>query len=462
MNSFDKKIKNYAYNEPITVPYGFDDRINQIVDNLPARNNKRFSTKTLMIASMFLLLSTATVMASPSAQKMAEGAISYFYAPQEFRYLSQRAQFEKYNNTIGATVQDQGMILKIDNIAIDDSYINVFYTIISSSPIKLKGQEENPLAWRLQWTAPDLWFKADGHFINQPAQIEKEAYLENENTLKGIQRFCLTQTLPNNFNLEVYTNKIFDVTGSWFIPLNVDKSTAQGDTLVASPGIKAVVTSGPNRKYAHNITVDKVTISPFGSQIILTEMVRDGKVFSDFALRDDQGHYLDVIPSQLFAGNENKTVKTTNSFEFLGGNKGIKELTMIPLSFGTNEKGIQKHGMVSAPINNSPIRLQQSEVGAAVIDNIDLNEKEIKITYHSDGVLPFAHFTLLNENDQDLDLLGLKVAVDETFDRHSGQRVKILTFVNPSKEKIAQIKKIGLITSETILNTEEQVVIPLQ
>ena len=141
----------------------------------------------------------------------------------------------------------------------------------------------------------------------------------------------------------------------------------------------------------------------------------------------------------------------------------MKELTLIPLSFGTNEKGNQKTGMVSAPIkNNFPIRLQQSEVGAAVIDKFDMNEKEIKITFHSDGVLPFTFFTLLNENDQDLNLLGLKLAADETFDRQTGQRVKILTFKNPSKEKIAQIKKIGLITYDTKLNTEEQFVIPLQ
>jgi hypothetical protein len=167
MDPFDQKIRNYAHNEPIAVPYGFDDRIEKIVANLSARKiNKRFPTKTLLIASIFLLLSAITVMASPSVKQMAEGVISYFNAPQEFRYLSQRAQFEKYNNAIGATVQDQDIILKIDNIAIDDSYINVFYTIKSSSPIMLKGQEENPLTWRLQWTAPDLWFKADGRFIN--------------------------------------------------------------------------------------------------------------------------------------------------------------------------------------------------------------------------------------------------------------------------------------------------------
>jgi len=463
MNPFDQEIKNYAHNEPITVPCGFDGRIEQIVTGLPPRNiNKRFSAKTLLIASVFLLLFTIPVMASPSIKQMAEGVISYFNAPQEFRYLSQQALFEKYNNAIGATVQDQNIILKIDNISVDDSYINVFYTITNNSPIKLKGSESNPLAWRLQWTAPNLMFKADGHFINLPAEIGKEAYLENETTLKGMQRFSLVQSLPDNFNLEIYTDRILDVQGSWFIPLNVDKSTTQGDTLVATPGIKAVVTSGPNHEDSHNITVDKVTISPFGSRIVLTEMVKDGKIFSDFALRDDQGHYLDIVPSQLFAGNENKTVKTTNSFEFLRGNKGMKELTLIPLSFGTNEKGNQKTGTVSAPINNFPIRLQQSELGAAVIDKFEMNEQEIKITFHSDGVLPFTFFTLLNENDQDLDLLGLKVAVDETFDRQTGQRVKILTFINPSKEKIAQIKKIGLITYDTKLNTKEQVVIPLQ
>jgi hypothetical protein len=90
-----------------------------------------------------------------------------------------------------------------------------------------------------------------------------------------MQRFSLVQSLPDSFNLEIYTSRIFDVQGSWFIPLDVDKSNAQGDTLVATPGIKAIVTSGPDHKYTHNITVDKVTISPFGNRITLTEMVKD-------------------------------------------------------------------------------------------------------------------------------------------------------------------------------------------
>lgn len=126
-----------------------------------------------------------------------------------------------------------------------------------------------------------------------------------------MERFAVVKSLPDKFRLEIFTDHIFDIQGNWQVSLNIDKSAVQANTLVVTPKIKASVTSGWEELYSHNITVDKVFISPFGNQLVLSEMVKDCKSLQkeDFALQDDQGHFLDIVPSQRFSGLDGKTLQ---------------------------------------------------------------------------------------------------------------------------------------------------------
>jgi hypothetical protein len=465
MDLFDEKLKTDARQETVAVPDGFDERIDQKLAGLAAGKNKKSPAfKVLLIAAAFLALSAVTVLASPAVQRMAQGIIAYFSSGQDSAYASQKEELQKYSSVVDVAVQDQGITLKIDNIAVDDGYINVFYTVQGSAPIKILGREVDPMAWRLEWTAPTLFFKADGQELTLPALIEQEAYLENVTTLKGMERFAVVESLPDNFRLEIFTNYILNVKGNWQLALDIDKSAVRADTRVVTPGIKASVTSGWDQPFAHTVTVDKVLISPFGSQLVLTEMVNDCKVFADgdFTLRDDQGRFLDIVSSQRSAGREKETVTVTNSFEFLNGNPEMKDLTLIPLSYRLRqEAGSFAPVMATAPLSPAPFRLQQSELGTIVVDKIDLSAQGLKITYHADGILEFAYFFLLDQNARELK--NLKLAVDRKVDRQTGQHIDTYTFTNhPTAAEIAAIRQIGTLTYDLKLRTAEQVAIPLR
>lgn len=468
MDLFEEKIKAYAGKETVLVPDGFDERIEKKLAGLPFRNAKKNPVlKVLLVAAVFSILSAVTVLASPDIRRMAQGIISYFSAGQISAYSSQKKELEKYNSAVGVAVQDQGIILKIDNIAVDDGYINVFYTVQSNSPITIVGSEDTPMTWRLGWTAPRFFFKADGRELAWPALIEQEAYLENDSTLKGMERFAVIESLPDNFRLELSTDQVLGVKGKWQMTLTIDKSATQTDTLVVTPEIQASVTSGWENLHKHDITVDKVLISPFGSQLILSEKSFDGGLFGEasFALRDDQGRFLDIVPSQRWAGAEKQTMKVTNSFEFLKGSTGMKTLTLIPVASNLKQivatDGSYSPVMATAPLGPLPQRLQQNELGAVVVDAVDLSEQGLKITYHSQGILEFVHFSLLDQNDRELK--DLKLAVDQTVDRQTGRHTDTYTFTHhPSAAAIARISRIGIITYDLKLKTEEQIVIPLQ
>lgn len=463
MDQFEQKIKVLARQEEIIVPEGFDERIEKKLAGLPAgKSKKRPVHKILLIAAVFIVLSAVTSLASPDVRRMAQGVISYFSPGQESAYSSQKEELQKYNSPVGIEVQDQGITLKIDNIAVDDGYINVFYTVLSNSPITIVGSENIPLDWRLSWTAPTLFFKANDQELALPALIEQEAYLENATTLKGMERFAVIESLPGNFRLDIYTDHIFAVNGNWQVALNIDKSAPDTDTLVVTPGIQALVTSSWDQSYQHTVTVNKVLISPFGSQLVLTELTKGVNVFKagDFALKDDQGRFLDIVFSQFSGGKEEGTMKVTNSFEFLNGNTRIKTLTLIPLAYNLKYND-SAPAMVTAPLGQVPFRLQQSEAGTIVVDQVELNEQELKITYRADGILEHATFFLLDQNDRELN--GLKLAVDNKVDRKTGQHIDTYTFTNhPSAAEIAQIQRLGTLKYDIKLRPEEQIVIPLQ
>lgn len=463
MDPFEQKIKALARQEEIILPQGFDERIEKRLAGLPAGKSKKDTAfKVLLITALFVALSAVTALASPDVQRMAKGLISYFSSGQKSAYLSQEEALQKYNSTVGIAVQDQGITLKIDNIAVDDGYINVFYTVSSNTPIKVIGSENTPMNWRLKWTAPVLFFKANNQDLTLPALIEQEAYLENTTTLKGMERFAVIESLPDEFRLDIYTEQILNVHGNWQVALNVDKSAPGADTLVVTPKIQTIVNSGWDQSYKHNVTIDKVLISPFGSQIVLSELTNDVGVLipENFALKDDQGRFMDVVFSQFSGGRPGEPTMVTNSFEFLNGSTKIKTLTLIPLASNLKFNGAAP-AMATAPLSQVPFKLQQNAAGTIVVDQIELNEQEFKITYHADGFLASTHFILLDQNGKELK--DIKLAVDHQVDRKTGQHIDTYTFTNhPSAAQIAQIKKLGTLTYDVKLRPEEQIVIPLQ
>lgn len=454
---FDNFLKSKAIKEHFSVPSEFSERIDSLMENLsdkPPRLRK-VPGKIFLIAAGFIVFAS-TAVASPVVSDMTSGVISYFNAPRDFKYLSQQAIYEQYNSQVGVSATDQGITVTIDNLAVDDNYINVFYTIKSEEPIQLLGDENDLKQWRLNWTAPIFWFKEDGRYIEPPAQNEVEAYLEDAYTLKGMQRFAVMGTLEDRMNLELYTDGIFGKEGQWHIPLSVDKSKVAVESLTVTPKLKAQVTSGWNGEYKHDITVEKVSISPFGNQIVISE--RAENTFSQFVLKDDRGEYLTVIPAATYGGNF--FTKATNSFEFLGGRTDMKELTLIPIVTGDDDDGLPAPELVAVDIGNDPIPMPQGELGGFVMDKLEITTEKAVATFHQVGAVPIAepNLILLDEKGEQIDF---DVYQNSYYNRETGEITITCTFQNAAEEDISKVKKVGYFTRSTKLNEKEAIHIKL-
>lgn len=412
MNNFDELIKSKAKAEKIYVPAGFCERIDSMTENMRKKNVRKIrKVPAAWVAVVLLLVITPVIVfASPIIVNMTEGAISYFSAPKEFRYMSKQAEYEKYNAKVGISCEDNGITITLDNIAVDDNYINVFYTLKSMEPIELRGSEDTPLNWRLRFTAPVFWYKADGRYIEPAAQIETDAYLVDQYTMKGMQRFALLDQLSDNFNLEMYTDEVLNTQGRWHIAVNVDKGNVAVESTTVMPNLRATVKTGWDGTYTHHVTVKKVSVSPFGSQIVLSE--RGDNNLDNFAIRDDQGNYLPVIPAAVHSSH---IFKMDNSFEFIPRSRNMKSITLIPIM--TDGHSELKYFDLK---NTLPAILPVNELGSYVLESFQMDDEKMVAVLHQDGPVPIINFQVI-PSEANGELLHYYVShIDQEYDRETG------------------------------------------
>lgn len=413
MDRFDEMVKAKAKGEAVDVPVGFGERIDDMTEKLTKDKGrkKRKASLVALVAVVTLMISTSVIaFATPIGVQMTEGAISYFNAPKEFKYLSKQAAFEKYNAEVGIDCEDNGIRITLDSLAVDDNYIHVFYTLSSEEPIRLLGDEETPLKWRQQMSAVNFWFKADGKYIEPAAQGEMDAYSVDEYTMKGMQRFALVDQLGDNFDLEIYTNHIWHKEGQWHMAVNVDKSSVAAESKTVMPNLKAKMTSGwGDQTKSHDITVKKVSVSPFGAQIVLSE--KGENTLHNFVIRDDRGRYLTVIPA---ATSGSRWFKVDNSFEFIAEDKDIKSVTLVPiLSDGHSES-------VAVDLAALPIRLPVNDYGAYVLEQFETDAEKMVAVVRQDGAVPIINLEI-TPTDANGELLRFATHVDYTYDRETGK-----------------------------------------
>ena len=461
MKNIDKGLKAKATEELLSARGGcltatvkFDEKIETTLGNLKKEKVKRIPLRTLIIAAAMMTLTTLVVIATPKVLGMNGGVINYFNGSRQFKYISDQEAYEKFNKEVGVSVSKEGVVLTVDNIAIDDNFINLFYTIESENPIsevKGEGGHKNLSPFVV---APFFEFKVNGKEIGPSNNNNRDAYYQSDHVMKGMERFNISQSkILEDFKLDIHAQEIFNIRDDWHISLTINKSEVATDSIIVIPNIKATVSSNYNVKYKHNIIIDKVVISPFGNQILISEKVKKNQIFSLFALKDNKGNFLDVYNTDL---SQQGFGKSTNSFEFMKVGKDIEDITLIPIRYVT-----EKPKLISAYINQEEINLKESEVGAIKVESIKITNEMAEVQYSIQGIVPYgAHFSLLDKNGEGVELGD--VYMNEMVNRQAGLYTQTFTFANATPEQVVKIAKIGIFTKDIELLYEEQIKIPLK
>lgn len=436
--TFDEKLKARAQREGSPTPEGFDERMDALLRDLPAQITpikKRRPARTVLCIGIAATLVVGAAAAAPTMLEMARNVIGYFAQNSGSQYAAYQGKYEKYNAAVGMSDTNGDQTLTIDNLAVDDSYMMVFYTLKSETPIELVGTADEPQSWRTSWTAPTFFAQINGEALDTSGTIENEATMPDEYTLTGVQRIVLKEALPDQFDLVLYDSGMSDINNSNFqFAMSVDKSAVAVETLTVEPkqdftvDISTKSDEGEPLHLHYEPRVERVSISPFGSTITLSE--RGTAPFDRFVLRDDKGNYLPVLETGGTVGSIFE--RLSNSFEFMGAGLDTKSITLIPrIASGAAHK-------VSGALDSMP--LTDDSTNGFTLESLEMGDRQATATFSFRGAVSVGHvnFTLQLADGTLLDHVT-DCFIDYTYDRENGLCITTIEYPDATPEQIAQI-----------------------
>ena len=434
--TLDEKLKARAQREGSPTPEGFDERMDALLRDLPAQITpikKRRPARTVLCIGIAAALVVGAAAAAPTVLEMARNVIGYFAQNSGSQYAAYQGKYEKYNAAVGMSDTNGDQTLTIDNLAVDDSYMMVFYTLKSETPIELVGTADEPQSWRTSWTAPTFFAQINGEALDTSGTIENEATMPDEYTLTGVHRIVLKKALPDQFDLVLYDGSSSDINDANFqFAMSVDKSAVAVETLTVEPKQDFTVDfstefDGQTYHLHYEPRIERVSISPFGSTITLSEQAEDP--MTNFVLRDDKGNYLPVISNGSVGGGIGRA---TNSFEFLGANLDTQSVTLIPCI------GPYRSHEVKGALDSLP--LTDSSAGGYTLESLDIDEHRAVATFSFHGPITKsnAQLSLLLADGTTLDRLT-DCFRDYTYDRENGLCITTIEYPDATPEQIAQI-----------------------
>lgn len=439
----DEKIKARAQREGSPVPDGFDERMDALMRDLPAQTapvapvRKRRASRTAVCIGIAAALVVGAAAAAPTVIQMAQGAIDYFHTGRAGEYTALQTEYEQFNASVGASKTVDGVTLTINNIALDDSYMSIFFTMSSDTPLDQVGTNSEPESWRAGWTAPVFWAKVNGKELDTTGEVQNEAYFVDDYTLKGVHRLTLKETLPEQFDLLLYTSGTSRLNeGDIQFELSVDKSAVAVETRTVEPEQDFTVDyvhtyeDGSTNAIHRTPRIERLSISPLSATITLSEKVSgDDFPWDGFVLRDDKGNFLLRLPAGMTSSTLGRSV---NVFEFIGADETTKSVTLIPIKWSYHAHEV-KGALDSLPLTDdckNGVTLETLEVGA---------DKAVA-TFSVRGAV-WEENGQFNLTDADGNALSFNkfAAIESYTDRETGKIIATLYYPDATEEEVSKI-----------------------
>lgn len=459
MNDFDKKLKEIAQNESWQVPNNIESKIITTVDKLDNGKNKK--PGYLKIALVFIVLATIITASQTSAF---EAIINYFRGNTQSAYISMREDIELLGKRIGKSSKDKDIELIVDSISIDGNFLNVFYTMKGNHGIK-KYEDLDVLNY--QSVFPVVFAKINNKDVPETHNLEYEYSVVSDTELRCMRRLniALLDLEEDKIDLTIYSNEMYEKEGLWQVDISMlDISKGKKETLKYDVNKNAKIEFSPGNgvQIEHNINIEKVIISPFGSQIVITEKHVNGKPIlgTNFALFDQNGKSLKVLDKGY---NGIGYGDLTQVIEFLGADKNTNLLKLVPY---TEDYEKEPQGVETKNIDELPVELKVSKYGSIIVEDVNISDKKIKVTYSTKGVVVNNDgFKFLDENGEEVDFTdvglndenkekqtGSAFLYEPIYNRKTGKSSVTLEFY-VGAENLDKIKKIS--TYENIIKVIE-------
>lgn len=387
----------------------------KVLKRLEEKEMKKFTRKSIRniaaVAACVVIVGVSSVLA-------AGNIISYFQSDSAID-LTDIESLKKYNDAVGVSSSNFGYTLTLDNIAVDDNFMHVFYTLKSE-----QGRMTLDEGY-------DFWFqcRVNGERAGSGNHNKEEGYIADDGSFKGVlKKNIASMELPDTFQLEFYADGISkqdskfeagyltqdyltltddDISQLLYVSTTAKKSAVKAKTVVKNLNKKITVDyyDDKNNLKTGETEISKVVFSPFGNQLVVTDTCTGagGLSLSGWALFDENGQSLDILNTDFYGAAEGQ--KVTNVLEFLKAGVNTKTLKFVPLKDRAVSEAAMK--MEKQMVGTYPMVFKTNDYGSIVVTDIHIKDGEINIDYYKDGFSLYdAEFDLLDKDGNDVNLGG--------------------------------------------------------
>ncbi len=414
---------------------------NRITDRIEEKEMKKSTIKktgrtALIAAALIAALSLSAFAMSQTGQETINSIIAYFQNGNATEITSIE-ELAKYNEEIGASFSRDGITLTLDNVAADDNFIHVFYTVKSENEPFYEGDNPNAeLYGDIMNIRMDVQCMINGNFAGITNNNTRDGYFVDNYTYRAAEKYNIASlSIPDNFKVELFAERCgINIDGTktlaafdklcrgryseitdeekaeiWYVSADVDKSKVKVESVTREINVKLPW---------GNSTVEKAVFTPFGNQLVVsTPAGSDAGYMSDVALADENGTFLDVLNTDLRSNADGSSV---NSYEFLKADKNIKQLKFIPVCY---DEKTQDSDVIERPVGQYPITFEINEYGSIVVTDLRFGDGLVEIDYYKDGFYLYnPAFLLLDAEGNNAEpggKLGCVLYTDVHYDTNS-------------------------------------------
>ncbi|OUQ84591.1 DUF4179 domain-containing protein [Flavonifractor sp. An10] len=440
MNEFDKRMRGRARAEDCPIPADFDGRLETLLETLPQQKTARRFSRPRKFVKHILVAALAAIFGTSVCGVFA--ASGYPVRPGGFGSAAEG--FQPYSAQVGASVTDQGYTLSLDGIGMDEAFITLYATITGEEPIP-----------KDEWGEPELWalrLRAEGEELEFWGQDQETEWVDDY-TLKVSQRCPVLRTLPEQVELQIYSDELFyGVSGDWSLNLLVDKSAPDGESLVVEPN-QAVTLHGGRWK------VSKVVVAPSGGGLVLTGA--GDYPPSNFFIRDDQGNYL---YKENYGTVSSPLLPISNFIAFYGGRTDMEFLTIVPYERVSPDGEPAGNHRVFGSLDGLPLTDGSAEDGYTLL-TLDIGEEQAVATFQTgQGLYQYGgyggfgtEFGLLDGDGAELELGDTYLNRD--YDRETGIWTVTISYPDADPAELARAERVWFWQpDDTIRVLEDQAV----
>lgn len=274
-------------------------------------------------------------------------------------------KFEQFSTSVNKTVDKSGIKITVDEIVIDDNILAITFT-----------EEGKNLIENREYMGS---IKLNGKLVR--SRSSKDKRIDDNKLVTVTYANVADMDLTKDINVDINIVWFGDVKGPWDFKFNVSKadSAVNSKTVILNKSIKI-----PNSI----LKVDKLISTPLGNTLMYSGVYDEGNNNTsngiyDFLVLDEKGRALEISPGGVSSNKE----KYSGKIEILNSLNKVKSITLVPIfkQWGTKNKVINEiHYPIlqTSTINNDPNLPRE-----IITKSRPVTEKEKSSGYSLDSVI---------------------------------------------------------------------------